>query len=195
MTVATLPRSTVAVRRPRARRITGEELLAMGDIGPCELVDGRIVPMVPTGHEHGSIEFNLGRLLGNFVAERKLGWISGGEVGIYTRRNPDRVRGADLAFVSRERSPVRPAKGFLTIAPDLVVEIMSPDDRWQEVRQKLAEYFAIGVRSVWVVEPERRAVLVYRSLTHMQEIGKGDMLTGEGVLDGFSLPVAELFEG
>ncbi len=166
----------------------------MGDIGPCELIDGRIVAMVPTGNEHGIVEFNLGRHLGNFVAAHKLGWITGGEVGIFTRRHPDRVRGADLAFVSKERSPVRPAKGFLKVAPELVVEILSPSDRWQEVRQKIEEYFAIGVQRVWIVEPDNRDVLVYSASTEMRKLGEGDLLTGEGVLEGFSLPVAELFE-
>jgi Uma2 family endonuclease len=180
--------------RPRAKLITGEKLQAMGDIGPCELIDGRIVPMVPTGNEHGVVEFNLGRHIGNFVAAHKLGWITGGEVGIYTRRSPDRVRGADIAFVSRERSSDRPSKGFLTVAPDLVVEIVSPDDRWQSIRDKLEEYFAIGVHRVWIVEPETRTVLVYRSVTEMRKLGEADLLTGEGVLEGFSLPVAELFE-
>lgn len=195
MSVATVPRqATIPSTKARTKLITGEKLLAMGDIGPCELIDGRIVPMVPTGNEHGVVEFNLGRHIGNFVAAHKLGWVTGGEVGIYTRRNPDRVRSADIAFVSRERSSGRPSKGFLTVAPDLVVEIVSPDDRWQDVRQKLEEYFGIGVDRVWIVEPDNRAVLVYRSITEMSRLGAGDTLLGEGVLEGFSVPVAELFE-
>jgi Uma2 family endonuclease len=116
-----------------------------------------------------------------------------GEVGIYTRHNPDRVRGADIAFLSTERWPDSLPEGFLEVAPDLVVEIMSPNDRWQEVRQKLAEYFAIGVRWVWIVEPENRTVLVYRSSTDLQQFGETDTLVGEGVLEGFILAVAELF--
>jgi Uma2 family endonuclease len=114
-------------------------------------------------------------------------------VGIYTRRNPDRVRGADIAFLSRERCPGRPPRGFLDIAPELVVEIMSPSDRWQEVRQTLAEYFAIGVHWVWIVEPDNRTVLVYRSATDLRQYGPEDTLVGEGMLAGFTLVVAELF--
>lgn len=183
---------SLIVAPPETHLITGEELLAMGDIGPCELIDGRIVPMSPSGGEHGGIEFELGRHLGNFVADRQLGWVMGGEVGIYTRRNPDRVRGADVVFVSKERMPKRP-KGFLEIAPDLVVEVVSPNDSWQEVREKLEEYFSIGVRWVWLVEPENRAVLVFRSLTDMQKLGEEEILRGEGTLEGFTLPVASLF--
>jgi Uma2 family endonuclease len=173
--------------------ITGEELLAMGDIGPCELIDGRIVPMSPTGEEHGIVELNLGSELRSFVRKHKRGYVMSGEVGIYTRRNPDRVRGADVVFISQERSIDQPSKGFLEMAPDLVVEVMSPNDRWQEVHRKIEEYFAIGVRWVWVVEPENRAVRIYRSTTEVQKLSEGDTLEGEGPLAGFTLPVAEIF--
>ena len=71
--------------------LTGEELLDLGDVGPCELVDGRIVPRVPTGSAHGRIESALGLELVLFVRQKQLGWVPGGEVGIYTRRDPDRV--------------------------------------------------------------------------------------------------------
>jgi Uma2 family endonuclease len=173
--------------------ITGEELQAMGDIGPCELIDGRIVPMSPTGGRHGIIESRLDSALSVFVRQQNLGWVLTGEVGIYIRRNPDRVRGADIVFLSRERWPEGPPEGFLEGAPDLVVEITSPNDRWQEVRQKIAEYFSIGVRWVWIVEPENRAVLAFRSSTDFQQLGAEEMLVGEGTLEGFTLPVANLF--
>jgi Uma2 family endonuclease len=173
--------------------ITGEELLAMGDIGPCELVDGRIVPMSPTGGRHGLIELSLGSALQHFVREHHLGWVMTGEVGIYTRRHPDRIRGADVVFLSSQRWPDGPPNGFLEVAPDLVVEIMSPSDRWQDVRQKLTEYFAIGVRWVWIVEPENQTVLVFRSTIDMQQCGIDAMLVGEGILEGFTLTVASLF--
>jgi len=177
---------------PDIKLITGEELLAMGDIGPCELIDGRIIPMSPTGFEHGNIEVNLSLALKTFVQQRRLGWVVSGEVGIYTRRHPDRVRGADIVFVSKERLS-GPPEGFLEIAPDLIVEIISPTDRWSEMRRKLNEYFLIGVQQVWVVEPEDRAVLVYRSAADVRELSENDTLVGEGMLGGFSLPVADLF--
>jgi Uma2 family endonuclease len=175
--------------------ITGEELLAMGDLGPCELIDGRIVPMSPTGGEHGLIELHLGSALQLFVQQHNLGWVLTGEVGIYTCRNPDRVRGADIVFLSRERWPDGPPKGFLEGAPDLIVEVMSPNDRWQEVRQKLVEYFAIEVRWVWVVEPENRTVVVCHSSTDFQPFDEAATLVGEGMFEGFSLEVASLFAG
>ena len=158
----------------------------MGDIGPCELVDGRIVAMSPTGVEHGEIEVRL-------AAARGLGRVIGGEVGIFTRRNPDRVRGADVAFWSKARMPGKPTKKFADIAPELVVEILSPDDRWQDVRQKIDEYFAIGVECVWIVEPENLAMQVFRSPSESSRLSEAEILRGEGVLEGFTLPVADLF--
>ncbi|MCQ3973295.1 MAG: hypothetical protein DPW09_07615, partial [Anaerolineae bacterium] len=69
----------------------------------------------------------------------------------------------------------------------------SPTDRWQEVHEKIEEYFAIGVNWVWVVEPASQAVRIYRSVTKMQKLSQGDTLTGEGALAGFTLSVAEIF--
>lgn len=182
----------VTLAPPKERLITGEELLAMGDIGPSELIDGRVVPMTPTGEEHGMIESNLVHNLRAFVRQHKRGRVSSGEVGIYIRRMPDRIRAADVAFVSVERL-ARPAKGFLEVAPELVVEIMSPEDRWQAMRDKLADYFSIGVERVWIVEPQNRKVLVFSSTTDVEEYDEGDTLRGEGALEGFAIRVGDLF--
>jgi Uma2 family endonuclease len=182
----------VAFAPPKEKLITGNELLVMGDIGPCELIDGRIVYMTPTGDEHGTIEFNLGSELRSFVRQHNIGRVTGGEVGIYIRRRPDTVRGADIAFISSQRRS-KPTKGFLDVAPELVVEIMSPDDRWQAMREKLADYFSIGVERVWVVEPQNRKVLIFRSVTDVVELSENDTLRGEGLLEGFAIAVGDLF--
>lgn len=175
--------------------VTGEELLAMGDVGPCELVEGRIVWMSPTGFEHGDYEGNFYERLKAFVRQHRLGKVVVGEVGIYTQRNPDTVRAADVAFISNERYAQRKQKrGFLDVAPDLVVEIMSPEDRWSEVNQKLREYFAIGVRLVWVADPASRTVYAHRSTTDVREFTEADTLPGDDVVPGFSAAVAGLFE-
>ncbi|HID62279.1 MAG TPA: Uma2 family endonuclease [Anaerolineae bacterium] len=175
------------------RLITGEELAAMGDIGPCELIEGRIVPMSPTGDEHGRIEANIGAELLAYVRSHKPGQVRVGEVGIYIRRNPDTVRGADVLFISNERYAQKRSPGYLDVAPDLVVEILLPNDSWIEVTQ-LREYFAIGVRLVWVADPQTRSVYAYRALTDVREFTENDDLPGDEVLPGFSVKVAHLFE-
>ena len=177
------------------RLITGEELARMGDTGRCELVDGRIVHMNPTDPWHGQIEARIAAALEAFVRPRKLGRVLGGEVGLYTRRQPDRVRGADVLFITNETFQRRSESlAFLDVAPELVVEVLSPEDRVVELNQKLREYFELGVRLVWVADPTARAVHVYRSPTEVREVGGTAQLTGEDVLPGFEMPVASLFE-
>ncbi len=186
--------TAIGVAPPKVEtRVTGDELLAMGDIGPCELVEGEIIKMSPTGEKHGIIEVNLGGELRAFVRQHKLGRVSGGETGIYIRRNPDTVRGADVVFISNERLARRGNSGFIDVAPDLVVEVMSPDDRWSDVTKKLEEYFSIGVRLVWVVDPESESVYAYRSLTDVRRFAKNDTLPGDDVLSGFGVSVVDLF--
>lgn len=183
---------TMVMAPHQEKLITGEEFFAMGDIGPCELVNGRIVSMSMTGGEHGLIESEIIFHLKSFVRQQQNGWVLGGEAGVYIRRNPDTVRGMDAAFISKARHPARPL-GFLEVAPELIIEIVSPNDRWKEIQNKLKEYFAIGVDCVWLIEPEDRIVFVYSELTEMIRLGEEDILRGEGPLAGFEVPVAAVF--
>jgi Uma2 family endonuclease len=173
--------------------MTGEELFRRPDLNPCELVNGRVVPTMPTGDEHGDVELELGARLRFYGKESKRGRAVSGEVGIYIRRDPDTVRAADIVFISRERD-VRPrAEGYLEIAPELVVEILSPDDRMSRIREKLHDYFSAGVLVVWLVDPALRRVLIYRSPTDMAVLDEGQVLADEDLLLGFSVSVADLF--
>ncbi|MFQ5639924.1 MAG: Uma2 family endonuclease [bacterium] len=174
--------------------ITGNDLLKMKDTDLCELVEGRIMPMSPTGGVHGFIESKLTMYLCLFVQPKKLGWVLNGEVGIYTKRNPDTVRGADIAFFSRQRLPSGPPKGFFEIAPELIVEIFSPHDTWKEMHQKIAEYLAIGVSWVWVIDPAVHTLWVHKPGVEAQALTNKDILKGEGILTGFELNLANLFE-
>jgi Uma2 family endonuclease len=151
--------------------------------------------MAPTSDEHGGVELNFGAALKAFVGPRRLGRVRVGEVGIITRRDPDRVRGADVLYISNQRWEARtPGRAYLDVAPELVVEVLSAENRASDMMQKLREYFALGVRLVWVADPATRTVLAYRSLTDVRELGAGDTLAGDDVLPGFAVPVAELFE-
>jgi Uma2 family endonuclease len=179
---------------PTEHLITGEELLRVGDIGKCELVAGKIIRFDYNKIPHGIGVSNIAGALDDFVRPRRIGRVMIGGVGIYTRRNPDTVRGADVLFISNERYARLTSQGYLDVAPELVVEVMSPDDRWGEIKRKLQEYFSIGVRLIWVADPADRTVSAYRSMTDVREFGEDDALPGDDVLPGFSVPVASSFE-
>ena len=181
--------------RTTSRLITGEELLHMTDVGRCELVKGEIKEMPPaTGHSHGRLEFRIAQRLGDFLREQEVGEVMVGEVGVYTERDPDSVRAADVLFISHERFDRASSESFLDVPPELIVEIMSPTNSWEDMRQKLKEYFDVGVDTVWVIEPSNRAVQVYRGVDEVQTLEGGDTITGDGPLDGLTIDVDALFE-
>jgi Uma2 family endonuclease len=175
--------------------ITGEELYIEGAPGRVELVQGEIVSLSPTGKQHGVIEGNIYYELSKFNREQgSLGQVIVGEAGLYTRRNPDTIRGMDVAFISTARLAQVKSESFLDVAPELIVEIMSPSDRWVDVMTKLAEYFAIDVKLVWVVEPRSQQVYIYRSLTEVTILGVAEQIDGGDLLPGFTTPVASFFQ-
>lgn len=173
--------------------LSGEELFALGDIGPTELVKGEIIYQMPTGFRHGIIEVHIAKALSNFVAPRALGYVLSGEVGLYTQHNPDTVRGLDAAFISTDRLAQSTSDSYLDVAPELIVEIMSPSDSWTDMNDKLAEYFELEVCQVWVVNPHRQQVHVYRALTDLTILNAQDILTAVDILPSFSILVADLF--
>jgi Uma2 family endonuclease len=174
--------------------ITGEELADLVGVELCELIDGVMLPMSPTGDAHGAFELNVGVELREFTRAQQIGKVRVGEVGIYIRRNPDTIRAADVIFISNERYAQKGRSTFLDVAPDLVVEIMSPTDSFADVQRKLLDYFSIGVRQIWVLLPDIRTVYAYSAPTELRAFGPDTTLTAPDVLPGFAVPVARLFE-
>jgi Uma2 family endonuclease len=175
--------------------ITGEELARMPDHDLCELIDGRIVPMSPTNPEHGRIELSIGAALRGFVSTQNLGIVMTGEVGIFTKRHPDRVRGADVVFISHEQYARRDrTRGFLDVAPELVVEVLSPENAHIDMQQKVEEYLKVGVRLVMVVDPDSRTITAQRTGGVIDRYAMGDVLLCDDVLPDFRFPVAAAFE-
>lgn len=173
--------------------ITGEELYQMPDLGRCELVDGRIVPLSPTGRPHGRATARLTTRLSNFVESHDLGEVLTTDPGVYTRRDPDTVRAPDVTFISHDRLAGCKEDGYLDVAPEIVVEVLSPTDRKGQVARKIEEYLAARVLRVWVLDSKRRQILVHRSNTDVQQFGIGDTLTDEELLPGFRLALSDLF--
>src|ERR1700683_3700384 len=137
------------------RLITAEEFMQLPDPpdgSRQELVRGVIVTMPPPKPPHGACCSRIARRLGMLVEERKLGEVFSNDTGFISARNPDSVRGPDLAFWSLERMPRVPTT-YADVPPDLAVEVVSPDDHFSRIQSKVRHYLAIGVQIVWVVDP------------------------------------------
>ncbi len=168
------------------RALTAEELPRIQPSGKrTELVRGVLVVREPAGYRHGEVAARLTRILGNHVEERSLGRVLAAETGFTLARNPDTVRAPDVAFIRRERVPQPPPSGYAALAPDLVVEVLSPDDRPGQVLAKVADWLSAGTALVWVVDPERREARVYRADGHESLVPQDGVLDGEDVVPGF----------
>ena len=174
--------------------VTAEELERMGEDAPYELVRGELVPVSPPGGEHGELAVRLAFALENFVRPRRLGTVYV-ETGFILSRRPDTVRGPDVAFVTRERraSLGGRIRGYIPGAPDLAVEIRSPDNTAAELSAKAADYLRAGTRLVWVVDPAAQTVQVHRLGEPASITRAGASLDGKDLLPGFALPLNELF--
>lgn len=170
---------------------TAEELLRAQDIGRCELVRGELAMMVPPGFDHGRIGTLIAFHLHGFVRSRDVGTVLT-EIGFVLARNPDTVRAPDVAFVRAERA-ADPIPGYFEGAPDLAVEVLSPDDRPGYVRDRIAEWLEAGTGTVWVVDPRKHTVSVHRPRTKPSVLGEADKLRGDGALEGFAVEVREIF--
>jgi Uma2 family endonuclease len=166
--------------------------LPAGDAGRHELVEGLVIREPRPGFSHGAAQVRIAAILHAFVTERRLGRVVS-ETGFVLARDPDTVRGPDIAFVSRQRlSALDGLDGFPEGAPDLAIEIRSPHDSPGELRAKVADYLAAGSRQVWVVDTERRTVVVYAALLSPRTLHETDVLEGADFLPGFRIAVGEL---
>lgn len=162
--------------------------------GKCtELVRGRLIVREPPGFYHGQIVMALGVALGNFIAGKNLGVLVT-ESGFHIEFDPDTVRSPDLAFVSRERLSERKVHGFAKLAPDLVVEVISPNDRRGEVLSKVGDWLDAGVKLVWLIDPRREEAHVHRADGSLRVVPASGALDAEDVLPGFSHPLADVFD-
>lgn len=175
-----------------SQRITAEELLAMPQDQPCELIAGEIVMLAHAGYQHGKIAATIGFLLQSDVTKYPRGSVVYAGTGFLISRNPDTVRAPDVAFVRRDRQPESP-EGFFPGAPDLAVEVISPTDRLANVNEKARAWLAAGTPLVWVVWPDTRSVVIHRSGQPSRILHAQDTITGEEVLPGFECAVAEFF--
>lgn len=176
--------------------ITAEDLLAFSrNGGRCELIRGEVQEMSPAGSEHGVVAMRIGWRLGSFVDSKGLGLVMAAETGFILERDPDTVRAPDVAFVKRGRVPSDGLpRAYWPGAPDLAVEVVSPEDSVREVEQKAGQWLRAGASEVWVVHPGLQTVTIYGRLDECQVLGTDDVLDGGDLFLGFECPVRDLFK-
>src|SRR5579872_4044310 len=154
-----------------------------------ELVHGRLVVHEPPGGKHGNVTANLAFRLAQHTDLMGAGALFVGDTGFTLTRNPDTVRGPDIAFVSKDRLPMLIPIGYLELAPDLVVEVLSHHDRPGETLTKVGDWLEAGTRLIWVIDPERRLARIYRRNGTESMVSEDEPLDGEDVLPGFRCPL------
>jgi Uma2 family endonuclease len=161
-----------------------------------EWIDGQAVEK-PMGLESSRVATTLIRVLDTHVSLNNLGDVFGSEAGYRINVGSSRrVRKPDLSFVTRGRFPEdRLPRGNSTIAPDLAVEVISPNDTAEDIEQRIADFLSVGTRLFWIIYPATRSVWVLRADGTAARLTEGQELSGEDVIPGFSCPVATLFTG
>ena len=186
--------STASVNTPAL--VTAEEFAQRPDPGhPEELVRGRIVPMTMPKPRLGEICSRAVRILANWAEDSESGRVLSNDTGIIAERGPDTVRGADISFYSFARVPKGPLPDrYLDTPPDLVVEVLSPSDRWPKVLAKVAEYLDAGTTVVLVLDDQRRLAHMYRSDGITRLLAADEDLTIPDLLGDFRVRVGRFFE-
>ena len=180
---------------PTKRRITtAEELFSMPDDGyRYELVRGELRKVAPAGSEHGDISADIHGSLHPYVRANNLGRTRIADPGFILEREPDSVRAPDVAFVRRERiEAIGSTVFFWPEAPDMAIEVVSPNDRYTEVNEKVADWLAAGTRMVVVVNPRNRTVNVHTADSTIT-LAMGDTLDGGDVVPGWQMPLTDIF--
>ncbi len=178
------------------RLITVQEMERMDseEAERYELIAGSLREVEGMGGRHGEIGVQLIIPLGTWVLGRGLGRVYTESTHFIILRDPDVVLMPDIAFVRADRLPPDDVReGFMPLAPDLAVEVLSPSNRTVAMAEKIELYQRAGVSLVWVVQPRRRAVTVHVLGRAPRTLLEFDVLEGGDVLPGFRLPVADVF--
>lgn len=178
------------------RHVSPDEFLVHPSAaGAAELVRGDVRMMTPASAAHGIISGTIFAALNAFVEAGRLGYCFPDNTGFLLPGLEDTVRSPDVAFVRADRIPTEGiGAGWMSVAPDLVVEILSPSESSSMLDDKCRDYRAAGTRLIWVVDPVRRGVEVHHESHALDWVPEPGVLNGADVIAGFALPVARLFE-
>ena len=175
--------------------VTAEEFMRMSFDVPVELVRGEIIEMSRPDQAHGCVCANVTFALSVWSRHSKRGLVTANDSGVITERDPDTVRGADVCYFNIERVPGgKFDRRTRDLVPNVCVEVLSEFDRWREVHCKIDEYLERGVNEVWIVDPKKRQVQVFRAEESPVSFNEDSDLTSDQ-LPGFTCPVSEFFAG
>ena len=159
----------------------------------CELERGEVIDVPPPKHLHGVVCWLVSAILAQYVIRRGAGYACTNDTGIIVERRPDTVRGADVMLFLKSKPWDQLTRGYVEDIPDLIVEVLSPDDRQNRTNRRIEQYLRRGVPLVWLIDPEDRTVAVYRPNEFHKVLDETEQLNGNGVLPEFSCRVADLF--
>ena len=157
-----------------------------------ELVRGRLVVREPARYRHGRVAARILIEIGIYLRHNPIGTVCAAETGFTLDRRPDTVRAPDVAYIRSDRTPRAEVVGFDEIAPDLVVEVLSPGDRRGMIRTKVGHWLRAGTQLVWLIDPRTRTAHVFRADGTEEPLAENDALDGETVLPGFRVAIAEV---
>jgi Uma2 family endonuclease len=181
-------------------RMTAEQFLKLPDSDGFELVDGQLVER-QMGAESSEIAARIIMLIGLFLRTHRIGRLFGSDTSYqcFVIDDEERIRRADVSFVRTDRLPNgRAPKGQIRVAPDLAIEVVSPNDTAQAVDEKVMDWLAAGAQLVWLVTPSTKTVRIHRPRSAaagpVSLLSQQDTITGEDVLPGFTCALSEFFE-
>lgn len=160
-----------------------------------EVIRGELIEVPPAGFDHGDVALAVAAELRQFTRQSGIGRVAGAETGYILSEDPAVMLAPDASFVSTDRLPPREQRRrFLPLAPDLVVEVVSPNDSASYVQRKVVEYLKYGVRLIWIVDPTEQSVTVYDDVSGVRFLGVDDELDGGDVLPGFNTAISAFFD-
>ena len=183
------------MRAAATKRLTAKAFARLApDLGPSELERGEVVTFSPRGMFHSSVSFRIAQLLGNWADAASRGRVFINELGVITERDPDTVRGIDVAYYDKKRlgSDEIP-ESFSDVPPTLAVEVLGRNQSWAKVLRKATEYLGMGVDRVWIVDPKRRRLAVIRADDEPTMLSERDAVKDAELLPGFRCRVADFF--
>ncbi len=176
-------------------RLTADEFVTQfAEVAFCELERGQVVRLTVGASRHSAICFKVAYVIGKWAEAAGAGRVLINETGLITSRDPDTVRGLDVAYYSFQRVPRgQEPEPFAEVPPNLAVEVLGKVQGWKKMTEKVGEYLRIGADRAWIVDPNHRTLHVFSPDAPPQAYAESDTLTDDAVLPGFSCRVADFF--